>query len=51
MLVISLLPAEVQHMITFSLSGTVILFGIGLTFATGLLFGLFPALHSTRSDE
>ena len=49
-LVISLLPAEVQHMITFSLSGTVILFGIGLTFATGLLFGLFPALHSTRPD-
>ncbi len=31
-----------QHMITFSISGTVILFGIGLTFATGLLFGLFP---------
>ena len=33
-----------------SISGTVILFGIGLTFATGLLFGLFPALHSTRPD-
>jgi H+/gluconate symporter-like permease len=43
-LVISLLPPEVQHTITFSISGTVILFGIGLTFATGLLFGLFPAL-------
>jgi len=49
-LVISLLPPEVQHTITFSMSGTVILFGIGLTFATGLLFGLFPALHSTRPD-
>jgi len=49
-LVISLLPAEVQHTITFSIGGTVILFGIGLTFATGLLFGLFPALHSTRPD-
>ena len=35
---------------TFSMSGTVILFAIGLTFATGLLFGLFPALHSTRPD-
>ena len=46
----TLLPPEVQHTITFSLSGTVILFGIGLTFATGLLFGLFPALHSTRPD-
>ena len=49
-LVISLLPPEVQHTIVFSMSGTVILFAIGLTFATGLLFGLFPALHSTRPD-
>ena len=49
-LVISLLPPEVQHTITFSINGTVILFAIGLTFATGLLFGLFPALHSTRPD-
>jgi predicted permease len=49
-LVTSLLPPEVQQTITFSMSGTVILFGIGLTFATGLLFGLFPALHSTRPD-
>jgi putative ABC transport system permease protein len=49
-LVTSLVPPEVQHTITFSINGTVILFGIGLTFATGLLFGLFPALHSTRPD-
>jgi predicted permease len=49
-LVISLLPPEVQRTIAFSIGGTVILFGIGLTFATGLLFGLFPALHSTRPD-
>jgi len=49
-LVASLLPAEVQHTITFSVSGAVILFGIALTFATGLLFGLFPALQCTRAD-
>jgi predicted permease len=49
-LVTSLLPPEVQHTITFGISGTVILFAIGLTFATGLLFGLFPAVHSTRPD-
>jgi len=49
-LVVSLLPPEVQHTIPFSISSTVVLFGIGLTFATGLLFGLFPALHSTRPD-
>ncbi len=49
-LVVSLLPAEVQHTIAFGISSTVILFGIGLTFATGLLVGLFPAIHSTRPD-
>jgi predicted permease len=49
-LVTSLLPPEVQHTLTFSINGTVILFAIGLTFATGILFGLFPALHSTRPD-
>jgi predicted permease len=49
-LVASLLPPEAQHTIPFSISGTVILFGIVLTVATGLLFGLFPALHSTRPD-
>jgi predicted permease len=49
-LVVSLLPPEVQHTIPFSISGAAILFGIGLTFGTGLLFGLVPALHSTRPD-
>jgi predicted permease len=49
-LVISLLPPEVQHTLTFSISGTVLGFAIGLTLVTGLLFGLLPALHSTRPD-
>ena len=49
-LVSSLLPPEVRHTITFSIDGTVIQFGIVLTFTTGLLFGLLPALHSTRPD-
>jgi predicted permease len=49
-LVISLLPPEVQHTLTFGISGTVIVFAIAVTCATGLLFGLFPALHSTRPD-
>jgi hypothetical protein len=48
--VIDGLRERVQRTITFSISRTVILFGIGLTFETGLLFGLFPALHSTRLD-
>jgi predicted permease len=49
-LVSSLLPVEVQQTIPFRISGTVILFALGLTLATGLLFGLFPALHTTRPD-
>ena len=49
-LVVSLLPPDVQHTITFSIGGSVVLFGIGLTCATSLLFGLFPALHTTRPD-
>ena len=49
-LMTSLLPPEVQHTITFTISGAVVWFAIGLTVGTGLLFGLFPALHSTRPD-
>ena len=30
---------------------TALLFAAGLTLGTGLLFGLFPALHSTRPDS
>jgi predicted permease len=49
-IVVSLLPPDVQQTIAFGLRGPVVLFGIGLTLATGLLFGLVPALHSTRPD-
>jgi predicted permease len=49
-LVISLLPPEVQHTLAFSINGTVFAFAIGLTLVTGLLFGLLPALRSTRPD-
>jgi predicted permease len=44
----SLLPPEASATIDFSLDRTVILFAGALAVATGLLFGLFPALHSTR---
>lgn len=49
-IVTSRLPPEVQHAMTFGISGPVILFAIGVTVGTGLLFGLFPALHTTRPD-
>lgn len=36
--------------ITFELSSTMLLFAAGAAVVTGIVFGLFPALHSTRPD-
>ncbi|HUE85285.1 MAG TPA: ABC transporter permease [Vicinamibacterales bacterium] len=44
----SLLPAQAAATIDFRIDRTVILFSGVLALGTGLLFGLFPALHSTR---
>src|SRR3954463_6337632 len=49
-LIMSLMPAEAAQAMAFSISGTALLFAGVLTIGTGLLFGLFPALHSTRPD-
>jgi predicted permease len=46
----TLLPADASQTLSFELRGTVILFAAALSIATGLFFGLFPALHSTRPD-
>jgi predicted permease len=46
----SLLPAEAATMIAVEIDGPVLRFAAALTIGTGLLFGLFPALHSTRPD-
>jgi predicted permease len=46
----SLLPSEATETLRFSLDGTVIGFAALLSLGTGLLFGLYPALHSTRPD-
>jgi len=47
-LIASLVPAE--SALKYELDITVLLFTAALTIATGILFGLFPALHSTRPD-
>jgi predicted permease len=49
-LITMLLPAEAVRSFSFALDWSVVLFAAGLTIGTGLLFGLFPALHSTRPD-
>jgi predicted permease len=49
-LIAAILPAEASQSFNLELDTTVLLFAAALTLGTGLLFGLFPALHSTRPD-
>jgi predicted permease len=49
-LIAASMPAETAQLMTFALDGRVVLFLAVVTIATGLLFGLFPAIHSTRPD-
>ena len=49
-LIASLLPAMATRGFDWRVDRSVMLFAAALTIATGLLFGLFPALHSTRPD-
>ena len=49
-LIASIIPAEAAETFKIQLDPTVLLFATVLTIGTGLLFGLFPALHSTRPD-
>src|SRR5262249_17905913 len=46
----SLLPADAADMMTFAVDSSVLIFAAVLAPGTGLLFGLFPAIHSTRPD-
>ena len=49
-LVASQLPPEAVATLDFSLDPQVVAFAAVVSLGTGLLFGLFPALHSTRTD-
>jgi predicted permease len=48
--ILAFLPSEATRAMAFSIDGRVVLFSLLLTVATGVLFGLFPALHSTRPN-
>ncbi|HEY7237064.1 MAG TPA: ABC transporter permease, partial [Gemmatimonadaceae bacterium] len=48
--VAALLPQEITETVSFTLSWAAVRFAGGLSLATGIAFGLFPALHSTRPD-
>jgi predicted permease len=45
----SILPLDLAGPLDFRLSTPVVLFTMALSLATGLLFGVFPALHGTRA--
>ncbi|HVL70021.1 MAG TPA: ABC transporter permease [Vicinamibacterales bacterium] len=49
-LIAGMLPEEAASTFRTELDPTVLLFAGAVTLGTGVLFGLFPALHSTRPD-
>jgi predicted permease len=46
----SMLPAVAADGLAFRLDATVLIFLTAVSVGTGLVFGLFPALHATRPD-
>ncbi|HEX9885955.1 MAG TPA: ABC transporter permease [Longimicrobiales bacterium] len=49
-LIASLLPPEAAASLTLQIEPAVVAFTALLSLGTGVLFGLFPALHATRQD-
>src|SRR5262249_9796709 len=47
---VALIPADVPHFQEIAIDGRVLAVSIGAALATGLGFGIVPALHASRSD-
>jgi predicted permease len=48
--VLSMLPPEASQSLPFAIDGAALLFTAALSLGTGVIFGLFPALHASRPD-
>ena len=46
----SLMPPDAGETLKLTLDGSVVAFAAAVAIGTGILFGLFPAIHSTRPD-
>jgi predicted permease len=49
-LIVSFLPQELSQSLDFELDPPVLLFAMAVSLGTSFLFGLLPAVHSTRPD-
>ncbi len=49
-LINSFMPMDEAGVFNFRMDGSMLLFAGALSLGTGIVFGLFPALHSTRPD-
>ncbi|HEV2852110.1 MAG TPA: ABC transporter permease [Thermoanaerobaculia bacterium] len=49
-MLVKLAPREIPRLEEIGLDGTILLFALGLSLLTGLLFGLAPALQTSRTD-
>jgi putative ABC transport system permease protein len=47
---LTLLPADVPRVADITIDGMVLAFALGVSVVTGLLFGVLPALHASRSS-
>jgi putative ABC transport system permease protein len=50
-LLLQLRPGSVPRLTEVQLDGTALLYALGLTLLTGVLFGLFPAIQAIQSDH